>query len=145
MPVTGIAQMERDLTVFASVTVPEQVYKRVERVANAVLDGIVSRTPVDTGLARGNWQPTYSVPASGPTEFKDRQPLGAPPSAITKARLAAALQAFKAGGLTGTIYITNRLKYILALEHGHSRSQAPFGMVDRTVGELKQRFATYVR
>jgi hypothetical protein len=36
----------------------------------------------------------------------------------------------------GTIWIYNNVRYITALEHGHSKKQAPIGMVAVSLAEI---------
>lgn len=88
---------------------------------------LVTKTPVDTGRARGNWQVGTKVAAPGGTGDTDKSGTGS----IAKA--ASILQSLNVGE---TVYITNGLPYIKALEDGHS-TQAPQGMVKTTVAELK--------
>lgn len=89
---------------------------------------VVLKTPVDTGRARGNWQPTSGDPAEGALE-NTLDPSGA----ATISQGAAVAKKLKYGD---TAFTVNNLPYINALENGHSQ-QAPQGMVALTVEELK--------
>lgn len=53
----------------------------------------------------------------------------------TQTRLAAAINATKAGGVT---YISNSLPYAIPLEYGHSSQVPPHAMVRGTVAEFQQ-------
>ncbi len=87
------------------------------RVAAAVstCNAIVIGTPVDTGRARANWQPTVNTPAQGET--------GSGTEASAE---------FGTSTLNDTLYFANNLPYIEPLEQGHSQQQ-PNGWVRVTV------------
>jgi hypothetical protein len=89
---------------------------------------VVLKTPVDTGRARGNWQPTIGEPAGGTNEDALDKSGGA-----TIAEGAGVAKQLKFGD---TAYTVNNLPYINRLENGWSQ-QAPQGMVAVTVEELK--------
>lgn len=78
----------------------------------------ISHTPVDTGFAKGSWQPSINT-------IKDGK--GSPDKASGRVSAEAALVAaqVKAGDV---FYLTNNAHYIVNLEYGHSK-QAPNGMV----------------
>lgn len=115
--------------------VRENIEKKVilvqKKIAFQLLGGIVDMCPVDTGRARGNWQVTLGAPVSDfDWERKDKD--GGP----TKIAGNATIQSITT---LGTIYLTNNLPYILALEKGHSR-QAPAGMVQVTLDRVGAQF-----
>jgi len=87
---------------------------------------LVQRTPVDTGRARSNWQPSVGVPASGTL----------PPMDPLTIQIAAA-EKFRTEGLPffPILYITNNLDYIFRLNAGSSK-QAPANFVEMTVAEV---------
>lgn len=107
----------------------------------AVVGGIIERTPVDSGRARGNWQATIGAPAAGPIERKDKT------GTVTKRAAQPAIRQ-----ATGNVfYLTNNLPYIAHLEFGLYTQgpyaterttrdgysvQAPYGMVRLTIREL---------
>lgn len=95
---------------------------------------LVERSPVDTGLFRGNWQVGNGGPDFTKDSPVDKQPLGSAPAAGTLARWRAALEGAVAGGI---VYITNNLPYGRKLEYGSSQ-QAPGGVVRITVAEYEQ-------
>lgn len=80
------------------------------------------------GRSRANWM--FGVGRIDTTTTDEVDPSGA----ATLTRLAAAISATRAGGVT---YISNSLPYSMALEYGHS-SQAPSGAVRITVAEFQQ-------
>jgi len=87
-------------------------------------ESIVERTPVDTGRAKGNWQPSLHTFKSGTVAGTDN-----PIPAIR-------MVADKAKG-DETMCLVNNLEYIVPLEYGHSQQQAPAGMVRISVQEFK--------
>lgn len=101
---------------------------------------VVLRTPVRTGRARNNWNvgrgsPTLQNVPEGNYPESGSQALGRARSVIAR---------LQAGD---TVWITNALAYIPALEGGHSK-QAPAGMIAVTVAELQplvERIAAEVR
>ncbi len=104
----------------------EQVFRKIalDLDASVVLD-----TPVDEGRARGNWYPSINVPS----DDVDDKSLG---SAKSLGRISRVVLGAKLGT---TIWLTNNLPYILALENGHSK-QAPNGMVDVNVERAAAKF-----
>lgn len=103
--------------------------KAVRATALAVDTLVVNATPVDTGAARVNWQPSINEPMTGV--------LPAPIDADGAANEAiAAMQdvAKKYNGDKGSrsIYIANNLPYIKELDRGSS-TQAPAGFVAMAV------------
>ena len=102
---------------------------------------IIKRTPVDTGRARGNWQPSISIPNKTTTETNDKSGSASIASARATAKVSAG----------AVFYLTNNLPYIRTLEHGWYNgngpkttpdgysTQAPNGMVGLTVLEMRAR------
>ncbi len=98
----------------------------VRAVALAIGTALIQRSPVDTGLFRGNWNTGIGAPDSSTNETDTT-------GASSIARLNARLAAWSMGK---TIYITNHLPYARRLEYGWSQ-QAPQGMVRITVTEFQ--------
>lgn len=94
--------------------------RAVRRAAIAADQAAVTRTPVDTGRARGNWQVAVGSPALQPVAVGGPQAANA---ALAQGK--AVISGWKLGG--GSIYITNNLAYIVPLDNGSSQ-QAPAGM-----------------
>lgn len=146
---TNYRAFNEQLFKFAQREVPEQFGKFMRTVALAVLRGVVLKTPVDTGRARGNWQilvgRTNETEVSGTTTsttlksgdvkttFKPQKtPLqNASEELRTPIRF-----------LGEVIYVFNNVPYINRLENGHSKKQAPRGMVKLTLNEIAASLGT---
>ncbi|RSE85576.1 HK97 gp10 family phage protein [Achromobacter denitrificans] len=92
--------------------------------------GVILKSPVDTGRFRANWQFSAVSIQRATTTALDRG------GQVTMNRLVAEIQRTGAGGVT---YLSNSLPYAARLENGWSK-QAPQGMVRLTV----QEFQNYV-
>lgn len=103
--------------------------KMVQDVAVAALDTVVHATPHDTGQARANWQ--VAVRASRPINTPLIGHLDYDGDA-TVAKGTALIRAAKRNP-GQTIYISNSLDYIQALNEGHSTQARPAGFVERAV------------
>lgn len=93
-----------------------------------LFNSVITATPVDTGRARGNWQTTNHVPASGALERID------PGGNLAQDE---ALQRVGVSEPDATVWLTNNLPYISRLEYGHS-NQAPEGMVRKNLSRITQ-------
>lgn len=100
----------------------------VRKVALDVFRGVVLKTPVDTGRARGSWGLGVNTLEPGPHERFDPEGAAAIGEALAK------LQGVKAGGV---IFVASNLSYINELEFNHHSKQAPNGMVRITVMEYQ--------
>lgn len=78
------------------------------------------------GRFRANWQYSHTSPATGTIDAKDTSRDGQATAAKNMAKIPE-----KAGGMIH--YIMNNLPYAQVLEDGHSKNQAPNGMVGLTV------------
>lgn len=109
--------------------------KRVNQVMRATgieaTRRIVLRTPVDTGRARANWNPSKDVVDDSTKSVIEVDPSGN--ASVTAARSVVKDCDFFAGDV---FYVSNGLPYIRALENGTSK-QAPAGMVSVTMGEIR--------
>lgn len=110
--------------------VTEEIFRAVSL---QVTEQVITRTPVDTGRARGNWN------ASIDTADDSVSDSARPGDATNKAR--ATVGRLEIGN---TFTLTNGLPYIQKLEYGSS-AQAANGMVRVTVEEFNQRLAEVVR
>lgn len=97
--------------------------------------GVVMKSPVDTGRFRGNWQFGQGAPNTATTAATDKS--GASTLGAIKSRIDAA-------ELGGVWYVTNSLPYAKRLEYGWSK-QAPAGFVRLTAQELPDAIRDYVR
>lgn len=100
----------------------------VQKTAVELLRGVVFKTPVDTGRARGNWLVGVGAAREGTVKATDKT--GA------KAILQGTANIAELDG-ESSVFITNNLPYIGRLEKGHSK-QAPAGMVAVTVASFNE-------
>lgn len=99
----------------------------IRKISFEAFKRIVLRTPVDTGRARANWGVKVGSPTTYVIESEDKS---------GSATLKAASDGTMAWDCTGSIFLTNNLSYIGALEYGSSK-QAPQGMVRLTLEEMQ--------
>ena len=92
------------------------------------LRGLILKTPIDEGTARGNWNVALESKDTSVDELANAN------AGIAKGR--PIIEKFKMGQ---TIYFTNALPYIVPLEFGYS-AQAPNGMLRLTFQELINYF-----
>lgn len=118
----------------------------VRKVCFDLYTKVKRKTPVDTGYARANWMvginqiPTglnLQVPPSGSKSIK-----GFRTEVIQSPPPPPALMSIKAGTI---VYIVNNVPYIVPLEHGHSKTQAPNGMVKVSVLEVMNELDTLAK
>lgn len=95
----------------------------VRKVALQVYAGVTKKTPVDTGRARANWNMS----------------VGSVDYSVDEEATKVQRPALKKGDGEKAIYITNNLPYIQVLEEGSS-TQAPNGMVEVTLNEVRSQF-----
>lgn len=109
--------------------------KAVRQAAVLTAQGVVTRTPVDTGRLRGNWmiQSTLTIETVDDVDIA---------GAATIAKMAGQAMTLKAGG---ECWIVNSLPYAGEVEYGHSRVKAPAGMVRVTLANLPEALEAYVR
>ena len=105
---------------------PEKAETVVRRASQDVLAKVVWRSPGDTGRLRNNWNTHSGAAYTSTTETTDKS--GQEAIARGTAILAAPVG-------ERSIFITNSLPYAIPLEYGHSKKQAPAGMVRITVSE----------
>lgn len=102
--------------------------KTVRAVLVSLTNGVVLRTPVDTGRARANWQASVGSSIGGTTDKNDPSGSGA----------ISAAQASITEAPGKVWFLANNLPYISELEYGSSQ-QAPGGMVRLTILEITRR------
>lgn len=139
----------RDLDDFAERVGLEQ-RTIVKKIAFDLFGAIVKRTPVDTGRARASWtiavgSANRAVQPEGeyPAYQQDRETVAQVAQAAAQQEIAGffALAGLKKGVITEPIWISNNLPYIVELEQGHSKDQAPNGMVDLAILDVEQKLA----
>ncbi len=97
------------------------VERTVEQAAVVVSKTLIQRTPVDTGLARSNWQIGMNTPQRTPSPIISEREAHERNNFI--------IQGFAAGL---TIYINNMLPYIAKLNRGSS-AKAPANFVQQAM------------
>jgi len=142
---------EKSLDDFVENTIPSAHLAVQKKIAIDLLTRIIIKTPVGNpdlwkesslpappgyvgGRARANWQISVGVPGSDAsnepeTGVRFKQKI----SGLQEAAGFAAMASAKAGG---TIWIFNNVSYIKRLEMGHSKRQAPAGMVAVSLAEV---------
>lgn len=96
------------------------ILRETQEVALLAHEGVVTRTPVDTGAARASWVVSVGAPSDAVPGIGQGSGAG-PVLAMRRPDL---------------VYIQSNIEYIGALENGHSK-QAPRGMVAVTVAEIE--------
>lgn len=104
----------------------------VKALAINTANGLVLKSPVDTGRFRGNWQ--FGVGAPNPSTDSPADKSGQ----ATLGRITLDIQSKQLAG--AKFYMTNNLPYAKRLEYGWSK-QSPQGMVRLTLMEVDR----YVR
>lgn len=122
-----MSDFDRIILNFAEQTA-EQIKELRINVHKELVASVIGDTPVDTGMARRNWQaakdsiPTGIVPYAG-------DPSAAGAQAVSEAQA----QAF---GEDGTFYFVNNVHYVPYLENGTSK-MAAVGMAKKNVERIK--------
>mgnify|MGYP006302567861 CR=1 FL=1 len=120
-----MGQFALDLRRFAVKT--EREMQMVSRkVALDLFHRFVMGTPVDSGRARGNWQCSVGSPAAGTVDREDQS------GEMVMAEVTRVVSSWDIEQVS--IFLTNNVAYIEALEDGHS-GQAPHGWVKITLRE----------
>lgn len=95
----------------------------IAKMALSTFSSVVLATPVDTGRARGNWQPSFGSPATSATNNTDKG------GGTTIASGSGLFARYEFGE---KIFLTNNVPYIQRLNEGHSK-QAPAGFVQKAI------------
>ena len=128
-------QFEAEMRRWAVVHAPK-IGKAVHKaVTKAVYEGILTKTPVLTGRARGNWFPTIAVPSEEVGERRFGGTLtGEPVTAAEKSMIKTVTDQLEALPLgQSSAFVTNNLDYISRLEDGYSPKSPPAAMVQGTI------------
>jgi hypothetical protein len=102
--------------------------KVLRKVVIDMTTAIVKLTPVATGMAKNNFFWGFDRVGTKETGLSKT-------GAASVSRAAEFSREVKHGGV---FYLTNNLPYIMALEYGHSKAQAPSGMARITVARFQQ-------
>ncbi len=129
-------QFEAEMRRWALKNMPLIGQKIHAAVTEAVYIGIVQKTPVLTGRARGNWIPSLSAPSE---EVGDHLNAGVSLTGVPATSqereagkaIKKKLEAVPLGSQTS--YVANNLDYISRLEDGHSPKAPPGAMVQNTI------------
>jgi hypothetical protein len=120
----------------------EKANGNIERAARQAVvlaaQGLIMRTPVDTGRARGNW-----VFGAGAINYEVVETRMDRSGGATQGAIAAAVMTVRVASFP-YFYVSNSLPYIQRLEDGWSQ-QAPAGMVKATLAELPQQIEAFAR
>lgn len=128
----NVQDFNRGVNSFARKLDKEKVPGFIIGLAIRLYSGIIRRTPVDTGRARGNWIINLGDVTNEMTEqFSNSR---AEDQRLITDGLAK-LRQLAQRGIGQVIYIFNNVWYILELENGSSE-QAPLGMVQVTMAEI---------
>lgn len=119
--------------------IPRNTDTLMRKVILAVDQALVLATPVDTGRARANWQPTIGSAAVG-TLPEPSSPDGGLQIALTAGQEVAA--AYRGGPNSPTVHITNNLPYIDRLNKGWSK-QAPANYVHQAILVVQSVFGKH--
>jgi hypothetical protein len=140
---TNVTQFNREVQDFMDRLAPDHFRPFLKKIALDLMTRIVLKTPVDLGRARSNWQTSIGTPIE---TSKVWNPPGESGGGTNKA---AATQAAITQGVATiesitnpyiVVWISNNVIYIEALEDGHSRVQAPRGMVKVSIEETRAAF-----
>lgn len=126
---TNIRSFERAFAEWQEGKATEAIQDAQTFVAFSALERLVFKTPVLTGRARGNWQVTQTrLARKERDDWENRNEIAEGQEKIDS------LPPFQ------LIWISNHVPYINRLEDGHSKKQAPNGMLKGTVAELTLLF-----
>lgn len=89
-------------------------------------------TPVDTGWAAANWVPSVGDPYNDPTAAEVREPTAAQVAARAAVAREGQNDVLGWKPTDGSIFSTNNVPYIQALNNGHS-GQSPRGFVQAAI------------
>jgi len=127
MPIKGFRRFNQQVKKFTKTLLPEKLVLFQKKIALDVLRGVVLKTPVDTGTARGGWQVTLDTGPARAAERKDKY------GSLTVNDGMGVIDAVRFGQ---AIFITNNVSYIKYLEEGTERMK-PFKMLALTLEEMK--------
>jgi len=139
--IEGVPEFKRQMQFIAEQVDLTQL--RVMRsVSTGVFRGVVNKTPVDTGRARGSWRigigaPDLSMLPPMPRltgADRTRKALSGN-RAMATAEALKQLDKLRSLSKGDLVFITNSVPYVRYLEEGHSR-QAPRGIVSVTLAEV---------
>lgn len=113
-----------------------QFEKNVKRATLQLYGNLIRATPVDTGLARSNWNLRFGSADNTVTEDKNAVKGQYTPESNRKIQEAQTTLQSNDLRFQSKIVISNHTKYILPLSNGWS-PQAPAGWVDVEIANMK--------
>jgi hypothetical protein len=140
-----LAGFQLDLRNFATKIPSEEINKLARAIAMDALKGVVLKTPVDTGRARGNWEVTTGKPSVN-VDIASYEGKHIPEKLAETVVASRAIE--NGAGVIATaepekqvIWVSNNVPYIEELENGSSKqARNPDGMVMRTLLEIKEKY-----
>lgn len=111
-----------------AIEVTEEHGENTQQVALKIYRQLVVKSPVDTGLFKGNWQASVGRPILTTRTTKASGGLGT----LDHGLVAEVEAKIKRKNPFVNIFISNNLPYAYPLEHGHS-AQAPSGFLAQAV------------
>lgn len=126
---SSLEAFNRDVDLFTRNLSEKHLLAFHKKIIFDFLRGVMKKTPVDEGRARGAWRVSVGVPSEEVIEVV-RPRFAAMAEAATAL---ANLRPFQ------VVWISNNVPYILYLEEGSSK-QAPQGMVSLTIEEMRTMF-----
>lgn len=138
-PKTTPAEFKKALQGYATRHIKEVVVARQSKVAGLLWEGIKTKSAVDTGLSRNNWNASIGTPdfTVDPTALGGVS-LGSELTATEKGKLRTVQKRLEGLPLGQVLWVANGVHYIVYLEGGWSQ-QAPVGMVGVTLAELASK------
>lgn len=106
----------------------------IRKLAFDAFDGLLRRSPVDTGRFRASWRLGINKTIESVSEERTRASKKGGKGASTNVEAGEQIKAFNAK-FGDTVHITNNLPYAQPLEEGSS-TQAPAGVLEITFFEL---------
>lgn len=106
--------------------------QHLKKICSEMLQGVVVRSPVDTGAFRGNNRVSINS-ADNSYDVSETDKAGNSTIATGNHKI---LQA----KLGDQVYVQNNLPYAVALENGHSKEQAPKGIYALTFLSVSSKY-----
>ena len=100
----------------------------VQKVTYDLFKAVILKSPVDTGRFRANWAASVNSYGSVILDVEDKD------GSETVNKMAGVVLNTPAGNV---VYMVNNLPYAIPLEYGHSKIQAPHGMVRLSIEEFQ--------
>lgn len=120
---SSLSEFSRQLDAFQR-RVEKAALEKLKEAILAVVDEVVTRTPIDTSRARTNWQTIIGRPATAEIPFS----MGSKGSTASQAyqiAMASAITATKSVKLGNRVYVSNAVHYIHVLNTGTSPQAGP--------------------